>query len=161
MNLKEILKDCPAGTELWSPLFGLGALIDVVVAKERFPIHVQFKKDDGEKEIRTFSSSGVYFDQYEGAECALFPSRDNRDWSTFKAERPKFDVSSMRPFDKVLVRENKDTPWTCDIFSYLNDKLLFKYQCISDAYSENCIPYNEETKHLVGTTDEAPEFYRL
>ena len=22
------------------------------------------------------------------------------------------------------------------------------------------IPYNDETKHLVGTTDEAPEYYR-
>ena len=22
------------------------------------------------------------------------------------------------------------------------------------------IPYNDETKHLVGTTDEAPEFYK-
>ena len=23
-----------------------------------------------------------------------------------------------------------------------------------------CIPYNDDTKHLVGTTEEAPEYYR-
>ena len=29
------------------------------------------------------------------------------------------------------------------------------------AYYKHCIPYNEETQHLVGTTDEAPDFYKF
>lgn len=28
------------------------------------------------------------------------------------------------------------------------------------AYYKYCVPYNDETKHLVGTKDEAPEYYR-
>ena len=46
----------------------------------------------------------------------------------------------------------------CDIYSHkLKDDNF--YVCISNEYYY-CIPYNEETKHLVGTTNEAPEFYR-
>lgn len=159
MNLVEILKYCPAGTELWSPLFGPGAFIDIVVDKERYPIHVQFKTNDGEKEIRTFSSSGVYFDKFEGEECVLFPSRDNRDWSTFKVGRPKFDVSSLQPFDKVLVRDTEDREWRANFFSNI-EKDIRGFACVWENWSQ-CIPYNDDTKHLVGTSDEAPEFYRL
>lgn len=37
------------------------------------------------------------------AECCVFPSKDNRDWSTFDAT-PRYDISQLKPFDKVLVR---------------------------------------------------------
>ena len=37
--------------------------------------------------------------------------------------------------------------------------LSYRYSCISDYY-KYCIPYNDDTKHLVGTKDEAPEYYR-
>lgn len=157
LNLVEILKDCPAGTELWSPLFGLGAFI-AVVDKDRYPIHVQFKANDGEKDIRTFASSGEYFDEYEGEECALFPSKENRDWSTFKVEKPKFDVSSLQPFDKVLVRDSDEQQWRCGFFSHLNGDKHYPYSCAGDDWNQ-CVPYNDDTKHLIGTTKPAPEFY--
>lgn len=156
MNIAEILKDCPKGTKLYSPMFGDVYLNRVDNQNTMIAVTTHI---DRSIEHFFFKDGTVYVSS--NAECLLFPSKDNRDWSTFKVEKPKFDPKTLKPFDRVLVRENKDTPWACDIFSYLNDKLLFKYQCISDAYSENCIPYNEETKHLVGTTDEAPEFYRI
>ena len=164
LNLAEILKDCPAGTELWSPLFGLGKFITVVYA-DKDPIHVQFKAKDGTRTVRTFSSSGLYFDEYEGEECVLFPSRDNRDWSTFKVEKPKFDVSSLQPFDKVLVRDGADDDWQADFFSHISDfqsihsnEVQNRFFCVSGHWGQ-CVPYNEETKHLIGTTKPAPEFY--
>ena len=36
---------------------------------------------------------------------------------------------------------------------------LYKYVTENSAYWK-CIPYNDDTKHLVGTTDEAPEYYK-
>ena len=156
LNLAEILKDCPAGTELWSPLFGLGAFI-AVVDKDRYPIHVQFKNNYGEKDIRTFSRSGVYFDEYERGECVLFPSRYNRAWSTFKVEKPKFDVSSLQPFDKVLVRFSDNNRWVASFFSfYIKGAEPFVAMGVT---WPQCIPYNDDTKHLLGTTTPAPESY--
>lgn len=77
-----------------------------------------------------------------------------------KEEKPKFDPKTLRPFDKVLIRNREDDKWHCNIFCHINEELLFKFFCIVDNWIY-CIPYNEETEHLVGTTEEAPEFYRI
>lgn len=73
--------------------------------------------------------------------------------------KPKFDPKTLQPFDKVLVRESDDDIWACDFFSQLFKTPGF-YHCIGQDW-EQCVPYNDETKHLVDTIDEAPEFYRL
>ena len=48
--------------------------------------------------------------------------------------------------------------WFCTIFSHIGVG-EYPYNTASGNYGW-CIPYNDETKHLVGTTDEAPEFYK-
>ena len=58
----------------------------------------------------------------------------------------------FKPFEQVLVRDNNTHPWKCDIFSHYIQNDKFQYRCIGNAYVY-CIPYNEETAHLVGTTD--------
>ena len=71
----------------------------------------------------------------------------------------KFDPKTLKPFDKVVV-SNEDSKWKCGLFSHIIDSASkYKYSCIGSAYVY-CIPYNEDTKHLVGTTKEAPDFYR-
>lgn len=60
----------------------------------------------------------------------------------------------LKPFDKVLAKIAGHT-WTADFFSHYdeNDEEL-PYVCIGYGRVIHCIPYNEETKHLLGTTDE-------
>lgn len=60
----------------------------------------------------------------------------------------------LKPFDKVLVKIAGCT-WTADFFSHYdeNDEEL-PYICIGYGRVTHCIPYNEETKHLLGTADE-------
>ena len=71
----------------------------------------------------------------------------------------KFDPKTLKPFDKVLARCS-DYKWVCDMFShYDKSKRVMPYLCVG-GFCEICIPYNDETKHLVGTTEEAPEYYR-
>ena len=71
----------------------------------------------------------------------------------------KFDPNTLRPFDKVLVKDFDETSyWTCNLFSYYNKNKGF-YYCSSVPF-DVCIPYNDDTKHLVGTTEEAPDFYK-
>lgn len=61
----------------------------------------------------------------------------------------------FKPFDKVLVRDDPNQKWTVDIFSYYNQEDNdYPYICIGNYYC-HCLPYNEQTAHLVGTK----EFY--
>ena len=105
---------------------------------------------------------GTYCAGIEGAECILFPSKEQRDWSKFTApwyKNEKFDPKTLKPFDKVLVTDEHHTRWRCTFFSHIVDQLNYKYVTIDSCY-KFCIPYNDDTKHLVGTTKEAPEYYR-
>lgn len=59
--------------------------------------------------------------------------------------------SAFKPFDKVLVRDSESDKWRANLFSYI-DKDGY-YHCVYANWAY-CIPYNEETAHLLGTTDE-------
>ena len=158
IDLTKILKDCPKGTKLYSPIFGevefveYNLLYQIVVAKEG--------------KYYYFTSKGTFIFErikYNIGECVLFPSKDQRDWSKFTApqyKKRRFDPNTLKPFDKVLVYDT-DGKWRCDLFSHIrDDNNRFLYATIGVNYSY-CIPYNEDTKYLVGTTEEAPEYYRF
>ena len=71
----------------------------------------------------------------------------------------KFDPKTLNEFDRVLGRDRNNRIWKCDLFSHINERDLCPYKCVGNSY-KFCIPYNTDTKHLLGTTDEAPEYYR-
>lgn len=73
--------------------------------------------------------------------------------------KPKFNPKTLQPFDKVLVRDKENDVWLCNLFSHIGEG-KYMYYCAFD-YWIFCVPYNEETEHLVGTTEEAPEFYQV
>lgn len=54
----------------------------------------------------------------------------------------------IKPFDKVLVRNDKEDLWSANIFSY---QVRDMYHCLGESYWRYCIPYigNES---LLGTT---------
>ena len=71
----------------------------------------------------------------------------------------KQKVDELKPFDKVLVRDYLEDKWMPNFFSCYDGTSEYKYGCIAGnihnvVFSTYCIPYNEETKHLLGTTDE-------
>lgn len=75
-------------------------------------------------------------------------------------KKRKFDPETLKPFDKVLVRDVIIDYWICGFFSHivvLDD--ADKYNVGGILY-DMCIPYNDDTEYLVGTKEEAPEFYR-
>ena len=157
LNLVEILKDCPKGTKLYSTVLGE---VNFMGIKENatYPIIVKINDENFE----SFTADGrmiVYID----GECTLFPSKEQRDWSKFKSKKPKFDPKTLKPFDKVLVRrgsENYDV-WFPDFVSYPPDDTSNKTLCMCIQEDiVRVIPYNDDTKHLVGTAEEAPEYYR-
>ena len=153
LDLTKILKDCPEDTKLYSPLYGDVELVEVD-NDGNFPILVRLSNNA----IESFTKDGRLFIDYDG-ECMLFPSKDQRDWSKFEIKKPKFDPKTLKPFDKVLIRDSKYEEWRCNIFSHIYNRGDYHFRTIF-AYYAYCIPYNDDTKYLVGTAEEAPEFYR-
>ena len=162
IDLTKILKDCPEGTKLYTTIWGEVTFIKVSESVcNLYPIiiynecdHVGLTKD------------GRYLINKQDSECILFPSKDQRDWSKFTApwyKKGKFDPKTLKPFDRVLARIDG-----CDVYFWFGDFVstptIEKYDllpCIMSNKDANMIiPYNDDTKHLVGTTDEAPEYYR-
>lgn len=57
----------------------------------------------------------------------------------------------LKPFDKVLARDEDDKSWEIDIFGrYEENERVYPYRCISEHYRQ-CIPY-EGNEFLLGTT---------
>ncbi len=154
LNLLEILKDCPKGTKLYSTGYG-EVEFDCINEREDFP--VKFGKSDGDR--GSVTAQGLALACYDG-ECTLFPSREQRDWSKFKPNKPKFDPKTLCTFEKVLVRDRDGFRWRCAFYSHTEEQRKYKYVTLEWGYYNYCIPYNDDTKHLVGTADEAPGFYR-
>lgn len=63
----------------------------------------------------------------------------------------KPNVNDLRPFDKVLSRRCSEDYWVLNFYSHKTD---YYHVCIDGSSNLDCIPYNEETAHLLGTTDE-------
>ena len=156
IDLTKILKDCPKGTEFYSCIYGK-VRFDCLQSCE-YPVLIM----RGDGLYASFSRVGKYTDAPD-SECCLFPSKDQRDWSKFEApwyKKDKFDPTTLKAFDKVLVRDECHDRWKCDLFSHRNDdNSFFPYITANSSYA-HCIPYNDDTKHLVGTTEEAPDYYK-
>lgn len=156
-DLTKILKNCPKGTKLYSSTFG-EVEFQYIVQGALYPIVIKLKNGVAEK----LTSNGVLFSNYDG-ECVLFPSKCQRDWSKFTApwyKKEKFDPNTLKPFDKILARDYLHGKWTCGFFSHI---VVFDDACkynVGEILYTMCIPYNDDTKHLVGTTEEEPEYYR-
>lgn len=146
MNIAKILKDFPKGTKLYSSLFGELELIDVKNSRP-YPITCREIQQDGAVRIREFTKDGKML--ASDAEHTLFPSKTQRDWSKF-GMTDKVNDHQFKPFEKVLVRDEEDDEWVCDIFSHI-DELHELYYCVGTIWKQ-CIPY-EENEHLLGTIE--------
>ena len=156
IDLTKILKDCPEGTKLYSTIYG-DVTFCYIDKNAEYPIILTA---EGVYKC-SVSANGRYYVSFDG-ECTLFPSKDQRDWSKFTApwyKKEKFDPKTLNPFDRVLVRNYITTKWRCEHFSHFDGGNY--NHCIASCCSYTfCVPYNDETKHLVGTTEESPEFYK-
>ena len=240
-NISKILKDCPKGTKLYSAVHG-ECILDSVY---NTGIHIKLH-DDG-KNIYSFNEFGQYGSF--NSECLLFPSKENRDWSTFQPFKDgdvlsyqfsgfknrsiyiykqhnkmntsyyvalsggddskllisdkeenalygydnsarfateeekqklftaikangyqwnaetkilekvnKFDITTLKAFDKVLVRNYNSEKWTANLFGFFSKNMVYPYSCIGNCVHQ-CVPY-ENNEHLLGTTNNCDDYYK-
>lgn len=98
----------------------------------------------------------LYSDSYGLGSHHLLFFKEQDEWELVP---DKFDISTLKPFDKVLGRTDNTGIWECDLFSCYNDSELYNnFHCIGVNY-RYCIPY-EGNEHLLGTTDDCNDFYK-
>ena len=162
LDLTKILDGCPPGTEFYHLIYGQVALREVI--KDEYPIVLE----PINKFIRTtLTKDGRMNNRYDG-ECLLYPSKTQRDWSKFErfwdeSEVERFDPKTLQPFDRVLVRLTRDCIWNATFFSHYDKEINWGcHPCVTTSCKsyDKCIPYNDETKHLVGTSDDCPDYYK-
>ena len=159
IDLTKILDGCPKGTKFYSTIYG-EVTFSEIDSSSYYPIRLNYYR--GVEIFPTtisFTKDGKSI--YGYGECALFPSKHQRDWSKFerfwdKPKKEKFDISTFQPFDKVLVRNSICDCWNAFPFSHM----IKRRAICCDFFWEQCIPYNEETKNLVGKKDDCPEYYK-
>lgn len=151
LNLVEILKDCPKGMELDCTVYNDVTFLRVDDVQNR----CYFKAGPADT-FWTTCEGRINGSPY--GKCVVFP-KGKTTWEGFKPKKPKFDPKTLQAFDKLLVKYDK--VWACCFFSHRrSDECEYPYFMTNASSVKYCIPYNEDTKHLVGTSDEAPEFYR-
>ena len=134
------------------------------------PIKPKFKVGDTifnkpRKYMGAFGTQGtiseITEDNYYVFTDGSYVSIDNQDsWELITDKKQKFDPKTLQPFDKVLVYDIYDIceGWACALFSHIRES-EYPYSTSSGSFKV-CIPYNDDTKHLLGTNKEAPEYYR-
>ena len=161
IDLTEILKGCPKGTELYSTIYGK-VRFEGISNSDVCPIEIKFLNKFPNPSLISafFAKDGRCSSSYDG-ECTLFPAKDQRDWSKFERfwDKPKverFDVNTLHPFDEILVRDCPDELWSIDFFSHKTGNI------VRGLYSNwmYAIPFNEETKHLANTRNDCPDYYK-
>ena len=142
LNIAEILEDAPTGTLLYSPIFGELAYIGCYAhVGQTYSIIVCQYPDaigQGDSVSVEFDENGTYlnrgYSSRRGGECMLFPSKENRDWSTFKVPKT---YKHFEPFQKILVAVdylNGDNfsnfdgkKWCADLYSHYDEKSHMHY----------------------------------
>ena len=178
IDLTKILKNCPKGWEFYSSVYGEVRFVEITPTR---PVPYRQKDDElfmaevmmeREYPIKLMVNICEYRVSKAGehkngvGECTFFPSREQRDWSKFTApwyKKERFDPKTLKPFDRVLTRYDGGC-WSANLFSHIEEEDnkyhgICSFVC-NGSLVKFCIPYNDETKHLVGTKDDAPEFYK-
>ena len=147
----------------WSKFFKRG---DVLCHKDGnlYVVFESWANDD----YTEFNTTDISFGKVEvcNTDCFVKASDEQRAVFIAKAEKHyngKYNPDTLRvepvkpecmfkPFDKVLVRDTDEQAWCANYFSHYKNDPDYFYVCINGSY-HYCIPYNEHTAHLLGTTD--------
>ena len=111
IDLTKILKDCPKGTKFYTPIWGEVSFEKIL---DRAVYTIEIDTGSGYCHL---TKEGCYI-KSDDAECIIFPSKEQRNWSNFSApwyKNDKFDPKTLQPFDRVLVRDYIGDSWSCNV----------------------------------------------
>ena len=149
----------------WSKFFKKGDVLENT-SDNVFPRYVLFKKFVDDKYTIFEATNGIVL----GDEAVKYSIRNTLSYSKVEDEdmaleikkkiqnivdkKPESSATEFQPFDKVLVRDSDKEIWIPTLFGFFRQDGDEKYPYITMHGAYNyCIPYNEKTKHLLGTKE--------
>mgnify|MGYP006324671275 CR=1 FL=1 len=127
INVAELLRNCPKGMELYSPIFGKVYLNEI---RPHLAIKVTINKEQSDS-IEEFLYDGRYG---INGECMLFPSKDKTTWEGF------ISPCTFKKGD-VLISEAGNMV----LFSHIDSRNIVHYHCIITPYGSCRIEKNTST----------------
>lgn len=149
----------------WSKFFKEGDVLENTTDNV-FPKYVIFKKfvDDkyttfeaingivlGDEPVKYSIQNTLSYSKVEDEDMAL---EIKKKIQNIVGKKPESSAPDFQPFDKVLVRDHDGQKWIPTLFGFFcqDEGYVFPYETACGAY-KCCIPYNEKTKHLLGTKE--------
>ena len=159
MNIAKLLSGCE-GEKFYILDHGEMTLLEVDKYGD-----INFIKEEefygkGRRYIYVFNSDGR---KCEEGECLVFPSKTQRDWTKFNKDElcTKFRLEKFQYGDKVLVRDSDKGIWKKRTFNQpRDDRNGYRVAGVLPAEDYyQCIPYNDDNKHLLRTKKMPGEYY--
>lgn len=149
INLVNILKHCPEGLKLYSPLFGEVTFKGISSGNN---ILCRAIKYDGDITTVAFTRLGRGYCEFPSAECVLFPSKDQRDWGKFQIPAKRGDIMMFNDKSAVFIVDTmEDTYITTIAYCNSTNKILLNIKV-----HEDYIPASEDMKEkLFAAMDKA------
>lgn len=136
--------------KLIEPKFKVGDKVKHIYDKDNRVITITCIKEDCYYMIYFNDRKNDY--QCEGV---LFADQDK-----YELVPSKFDINTLKHFDKVLVRNTNKGHWCGQFYMIYDENEEYPFTCTYNSWKQ-CIPYNEDTKHLTGTTDDCDEYFKI
>lgn len=115
-------------------------------------IHTNFQYD-----IKELNDTHYTLVAVDGGFKYIQPISEDKNWELVYS---KFDIDTLKPFDKVLVRTKcHHDEWISGFFSHKDSYEFAPFWTTADKNYQQCIPY-EGNEHLLGTTNDCDEFYK-
>ena len=102
LDLTKILKDCPKGTEFYSPIYGTVKFIRI--DEDENPIAIKWFDKNNNAYIEYLTKEGTFRGL---GECVLFPSKGQRDWSKWQKPFVEGDIVTTNGGGQIFILKNK------------------------------------------------------
>ena len=130
------------------------------LVEPKFKVGDRIKHIVGREEIATVVGVGkLHYNLDSKVGTSSFSISLQREWELVTN---KFDINTLIPFEsRVLVRDHNCYEWEGEIFTrYAKSFNNCNFVTLGGESWKQCIPYNDDTKHLLGTTDDCEEYYK-
>lgn len=163
INIAELLKDCPKGTKLYSPICGECELdkVERVNYGGGYRVETQIKIHcNGESPLIFFKQNGCV---EHGGECLLFPSKEVRDWGMFRVKYA-WGGDGITDGDKVkkLLMDNGGINSKHAFYKCSNPTYIYYIDAITHEINASTITYDKDYILSTGTElkleEEQPKF---
>jgi hypothetical protein len=132
-------------------------LVHSKLVEPKFKVGNRIRHKNDENIINTIGC--VYHDSYGLCDGHILYFKEEDQYELYPY---KFDITTLVPFEsKVLVRDCDQYEWEGEIFTrYAKSFNNSNFVTLGGESWKQCIPYNDDTKHLLGKTDDCDEYFK-